>query len=121
MLNYILIMKTTILCTSLFALLINTNQISAQIVYATQYTSEAHIKVYVTKYKSDADLVVYKSKYKSDAQDNDGIWYFTDYSSEAKKKIYFTRYVSDADLIVYFTEYKSDAGWQNRRRQQLMY
>ena len=80
----------------------------AQVVYSTQYSSDANVKVYVTQYKSDAD-------------GNTGLWYFTEYSSDAKKKIYFTQYKSDADLIVYFTEYKSDAEWKNKSKQQLMY
>ena len=37
---------------------------SGQVVYSTDYKSEAQVKVYVTKYKSEADLVVYKTTYK---------------------------------------------------------
>ena len=32
---------------------------SGQVVYSTDYKSDAQVKVYVTKYKSDADLVVF--------------------------------------------------------------
>jgi len=93
-----------------------------QTVFATQYSSDAQVKVYVSKYKSDADLVVYKAQYKSDAEgDNKGIWYFCQYSSEAKKKIYFAQYKSDADLVIWFTDYKSEAGWQKKSKEQLMY
>ncbi|WP_207798994.1 DUF6150 family protein [Taibaiella soli] len=94
-----------------------------QKIYSTTYKGDADVKVYVTKWKSEADLVVYKAKYSSevDARDNNGIWFFTEYKGEAKKTIYFTEWKSDADLIIYFTEWKSEAGWQNKKRQALLY
>ena len=92
----------------LFLTIGNAAKTQAQVVYSTQYSSDANIKVYVTQYKSDADLVVYKCQYKSDADGNTGLWYFTEYSSDAKKKLYFT-------------QYKSDAEWKNKSKQQLMY
>ena len=38
---------------------------SAQVVYSTDWKSEAKVKVYVTQYKSEADLIVYKTEWKS--------------------------------------------------------
>jgi len=105
---------------SIFSLL-TAAQSRGQLVYSTEYKSDADVKVFVSKYKSDADLIVYKAPYKSDVEGNNGIWYFSEYKSDAKKKIYFTDYKSDADLVIYFTEYKSDAGWQHKNKQQLMY
>ena len=94
---------------------------SGQVVYSTDYKSEAQVKVYVTKYKSEADLVVYKTTYKSEADANKGIWFFTNYKSEAKKKIWFTDYKSEADIVVYFTTYKSEAGWKKNSKKHMMY
>lgn len=93
----------------------------AQVIYSSNYRTEADVKVYVTHYKSEADLVVYKCRYKTEATGNRGLWYFTSYKSEAKKRIYFTDYKSEADLIVYFTNYRSEAGWRNRAKMHLMY
>ena len=78
---------------------------SAQIVYSTDWKSEAKVKVYVTEYKGEADLIVYKTEWKS----------------EAKKAIYFTSWKSEADIIVYFTEYKGEAGWKKKSKKHIMY
>ena len=51
-----------------------TKKAEAQLVFSTQYKSDAQVKIYVSKYKSDADLVVYKASYKSDAGENNGVW-----------------------------------------------
>lgn len=92
----------------------------AQVVYVTEYKSDADVVVYITDYKSDADLVVYKANYKSDASGNRGVWYFTKYKSDADVVVYFTEYKSDADLIIYFSDYKSDAGWRNPSKRYLL-
>ena len=94
---------------------------SAQIVYSTDWKSEAKVKVYVTEYKGEADLIVYKTEWKSEAKDNEGIWYFTQWKCEAKKAIYFTSWKSEADIIVYFTEYKGEAGWKKKSKKHIMY
>jgi len=106
---------------ALLAVLFGRAITQAQIVYSTNFKSEADVKVYVTSYKSMADLVVYKSRFKSEATGNQGFWYFTTYRSEAKKRIYFTDFRSEADLIVYFTDYRSEAGWRDRSKMHLMY
>jgi hypothetical protein len=109
-------------CRVLFALclLLGCGRLQAQVVYQTEWKSDADIQVYVTEWKSDADLVVYKTTWKSDADKNEGIWYFTEWKSDAKKKLYFTTWKSDASLIVYYTEYKSDAGWKNKDKEHLL-
>lgn len=73
----------------LFAAILATAAVKAQVVYSTNYKSDAQVKVYVVKSSSDADLVVYKTTYKSDADGNNGVWFFTTYQSDAKKKIFF--------------------------------
>jgi hypothetical protein len=97
-----------------------TQETKAQVVYQTEWKSDANVQVYVTEWKSDADLIVYKTTWKSDADKNEGIWYFTEWKSDAKKLLYFTTWKSDADLIIYYTEYKSDAGWKNKDKEHLL-
>src|SRR5690554_3470452 len=87
--------------------------LNAQVVYSSEWKSEADVVVYVSEWKSDADLVVYKTEWKSEASKNSGIWFFTEWKSDAKKMIYFTEWKSDADVIIYFTDWKSEAGWKN--------
>jgi hypothetical protein len=94
-------------------------EMKAQVVYQTEWKSDANVQVYVTEWKSDADLIVYKTTWKSDADKNEGIWYFTEWKSDAKKLLYFTTWKSDADLIIYYTESKSDAGWKNKDKEHL--
>ena len=77
--------------------------------------------VYSTDWKSEADLIVFKTKWKSEAKGNDGIWFFTEWKSEAKKKIYFTEWKSEADIVVYFSEWKSESGWQKNSKKHLFY
>ena len=67
----------------------------AQVVYSTDWKSEAQVKVYVTEYKSEADLIVYKTNWKSEVDAGKGIWYFT--------------------------QYKSEAGWRKKSKQHQMY
>lgn len=115
--------KKAIFSAAIIFIMLSTSAFTAkaQVVYSTDWKSDADVKVFVTEWKSDADLIVYKTTWKSDADKNDGIWFFTEWKSDAKKIIYFTEWKSDADVIVYFTDYKSDAGWQKKTKQHLFY
>ena len=46
----------------------------AQVVYVTEWKSEADKVVYVTEWKSEADMIVYVTEWKSDATPESGIW-----------------------------------------------
>ena len=85
-----------------------------QIVFPTDWKSEADKKVYVTDWKSEADMIVYKTDWKSEAKEDSGLWYTTDWKSEADWKIYYTDWKSEADIIVFFTDWKSEAGWKKK-------
>lgn len=39
----------------------------AQIVYSTEWKSDADAKIFVTEWKSEADLIVYKTDWKSES------------------------------------------------------
>jgi len=45
----------------------------AQIVFSSDWKSEADVKVFVTEWKSEADLIVYSTEWKSEAGQNNGI------------------------------------------------
>ena len=83
---------------------------AAQVVYVTEWKSEADTVVYVTEWKSEADVVVYVTDWKSEATPGSGIWYYTEWTSEADVTVYLTEWASEADVVVYFTEWKSEAG-----------
>ena len=55
----------------------------SQVIYTTEWKSEANKKVYVTENASEADIIVFKSDWKSDAQKDSGIWFFTEWKTEA--------------------------------------
>ena len=95
------------------------NNVQAQVVYSSEWKSEANAKIYVSEWKSEADLIVYKTEWKSEASKNNGIWYFSEWKSESKI-IYFTDWKSDADIIIYFTEWKSEAGWKKQQKRYLL-
>lgn len=61
--------------------------------------------VFSTEWKSEADVVIYVSEWKS----------------EAKKVIYFTEWKSEADVIIYFSDWKSEAGWKKSSKQHYFY
>ncbi|HMX04308.1 MAG TPA: DUF6150 family protein [Chitinophagales bacterium] len=82
----------------------------AQIIYKTDWKSEAAKKVYVTDMPAEADIVVFKTEWKSDATEDSGQWYFTEWKDEADLIVYFTEWRSEADLVIYYTEYKEEAG-----------
>lgn len=107
----------TIFLTSL--LLIFYQLSSAQIVYSTEWKSEADAKIFVTEWKSEADLIVYKTEWKSEANGNKGLWFFSEWKSESKK-IYFTEWKSEADILIYYTTWKSEAGWVKQKKRYLL-
>jgi len=82
----------------------------SQVVYSTEWKSEANKKVYVTDNPAEADLIVFKSEWKSDAQKDSGIWFFTDFKTEADILVYYTEWRSEADLVICYTTYKEEAG-----------
>ena len=86
----------------------------AQVVYVTEWKSEADKIVYVSEYESEADVVVYRTEWRTDAQPKSGIWYFTEWRNDANLVIYFTEWRSEADLVIAYTEWKSDAMWRNK-------
>lgn len=90
-----------------------------QIVYSTEWKSEADAKIYVSEWKSEADLIVYKTDWKSEASGNKGIWYYSEWKSESKI-IYFTEWKSEADIVIYYTTWKSEAGWKNQHKRYLL-
>lgn len=85
---------------------------SSQIVYVTEWKSEANKKVFITDSPGDADLIVFKTDWKSDAKKDSGLWYFTEWKTEADMLIYFTDWKSEADIVICYTDWKSDAGWK---------
>lgn len=92
----------------------------AQLVYETNWKSEADVKVFVSEWKSEADLIVFETEWKSDAEGkNDGVWHATKWKSEGKK-IYFTKWKSEADIIIYYTKWKSEARWKNDKKKSLL-
>ena len=48
----------------------------SQVVYVTEWKSDADKIVYVSEYTSEADVVVFRTEWKSDAKPMSGIWYF---------------------------------------------
>lgn len=61
----------------------------AQVIYSTQWKSDADVKVYVSQWKSEADLVVYKTNWKSEATGNNSIWFFTEWKSDAPTGLFY--------------------------------
>jgi hypothetical protein len=94
----------------LFATMFCIMQLNSQVVYVTEWKSEATLKVYVSDSPADADIIVYKSEWKSEAEPESGIWYFTEWKTEADQLIYFTEWRSEADVVICYTNYKSEAG-----------
>jgi len=90
------------------------DQAQAQVIYQTEWKSEASHLVFVTRWKSEADLIVHKTEWKSEAKAQSGIWYFTGWKSVADMLVYFTKWKSEANLIVYYTTWKSEAGWRTK-------
>lgn len=108
-------MRFTLTSTVTFFLIFYFTPLLSQVVYVTDWESEADKKVYVTEWKGEADLVVYKTDTKSEAEDHEGYWYTTEWKSEAKWKIFFTEWKSDADIVIYYTEWPSEAGWRTEK------
>ncbi len=97
------------------------NNIIAQKIFSSEYSSDSDLKVFIVDYESQADLKVFKVNYTSQAKGNEGLWYFVDYKSQADKKVFFVKYKSQSDLKVFFVKYKSQAGWRNRDKMHLLY
>ena len=57
-----------------------------QVVFSTDWKSEADVVIYVSEWKSEADLIVYKTDWKSEANKNNGIWFFTEWKKGGDKR-----------------------------------
>ena len=64
-------MKRLTLIIALFTFFI-ASEAKGQVIYVTEWKSEANKKVYVTEMPSEADIIVFKSEWKSDATENSG-------------------------------------------------
>ena len=85
------------------------------VLYKTDISSDADLKVCLTDIRSEADLIVYESTSPWEATEPH-IWCYTDIRSEASRVIYITKSPFESDLLVFRTDIQSDAGWQNSEK-----
>jgi hypothetical protein len=89
------------------------------VLYKTDISSEADLKVFVADIRSEADLIVYETTDSWAATEPD-VWCYTDIRGEAAKVVYFTTSHWEADLTIFKTDIQSDAGWVNTSKQGLV-
>jgi hypothetical protein len=89
------------------------------VLYKTDISSDADLKVCFTDIRPEADLVIFESSSPWEAAEAP-IWCYTDIRGEAAKAIYITGSAFEADLIVFKTDVQSDAGWQNGAKSGLL-
>ncbi len=113
-------MKTpTLIIASLQFGLFFSQNVEAQRVFETDYSSQADLDVFIVDYESQCDLKVYYVDYSSQAS-NDGLWHMADYASQADVKVFFVDYASQADLKIFIVDYSSQAGWRDSSKQHLL-
>jgi hypothetical protein len=94
-------------------------EIAMTILYKTDISSEANLKVFITDIQSEADIIVFESQDRWAATEPQ-VWFTTDISSEAEKIVFYTSSKWEADLVAYRTDIQSEAGWQNSAKAGLL-
>lgn len=89
------------------------------ILFKTDISSEADLKVFVTDIRSEAHLVVYETTSQWEATESQ-IWCYTDIRNEAGRIVYFCDAHWDADLVIFKTDIQSDAGWLDSSKSGLL-
>jgi hypothetical protein len=89
------------------------------LLFKTDVSSEADVKVFVTDIRGEADLVVYETAEQWAATES-WIWCYTDIRSEADKTMYFASDRWGAEMVIFKTDIQSDAGWTKEEKPGLL-
>jgi|AntRauTorckE6833_2_1112554.scaffolds.fasta_scaffold08698_3 hypothetical protein len=99
-----------------FILLLIASCVKAQVIFQTDYQTQADYLIYSAKDKWDTDILVYwsESKLRATKDYQDGIWYKTKYKSQADITIDSTSYKSKARVSIYVINDKFRAGAKSK-------